>query len=282
MSGKIYVVATPIGNLNDLTPRIREAFEIADFIAAEDTRVSVKLLNHFGIKKPLVSYYEHNLRQKGDYIISRVLAGENCAVCSDAGTPCISDPGEILVKQAHRAGIQLVPVPGPSAVITALCVSGQDTGRFCFEGFVSTVKKQRKEHLESLVTEKRTMVFYEAPHKLLNTLKDFNEYFGSDRKLTVARELTKLHEEIKLTTVGRALEFYTENPPKGEFVLILEGSKEEPQKELTVEELAKKCLEIAENENISLSDAAKKVSAGTKFGKSRIYKIAQQIKEENA
>ena len=173
MAGKIYVVATPIGNLNDLTPRMKQAFEEADFIAAEDTRVSVKLLNHFDIKKPLVSYYEHNLRQKGDYIIQRVLAGETCAVCSDAGTPCISDPGEILVKQAHAAGITLVPVPGPSAVITALCVSGQDTGRFCFEGFVSTVKKQRREHLESLVHEKRTMIFYEAPHKLLNTLQDF-------------------------------------------------------------------------------------------------------------
>ena len=217
MAGKIYVVATPIGNLNDLTPRMKQAFEEADFIAAEDTRVSVKLLNHFNIKKPLVSYYEHNLRQKGDYIIQRVLAGETCAVCSDAGTPCISDPGEILVKQAHEAGITLVPVPGPSAVITALCVSGQDTGRFCFEGFVSTVKKQRREHLESLVQEKRTMIFYEAPHKLLNTLQDFCTYFGTDRKLTIARELTKLHEEIKLTTTGEALEFYQEN----HFVLLV-------------------------------------------------------------
>lgn len=279
MAGKIYVVATPIGNLNDLTPRMKQAFEEADFIAAEDTRVSVKLLNHFDIKKPLVSYYEHNLRQKGDYIIQRVLAGETCAVCSDAGTPCISDPGEILVKQAHAAGITLVPVPGPSAVITALCVSGQDTGRFCFEGFVSTVKKQRREHLESLVNEKRTMIFYEAPHKLLNTLQDFCTYFGTDRKLTIARELTKLHEEIRLTTTGDALAYYQENPPKGEFCLVLEGYTAPPQAEYSIDDLAQKALQLMENENMSVSEASKKVSAGTKFSKSEVYKAVQQLKD---
>lgn len=279
MAGKIYVVATPIGNLNDLTPRMRQAFEEADFIAAEDTRVSVKLLNHFDIKKPLVSYYEHNLRQKGDYIIQRVLAGETCAVCSDAGTPCISDPGEILVKQAHAAGITLVPVPGPSAVITALCVSGQDTGRFCFEGFVSTVKKQRREHLESLVQEKRTMIFYEAPHKLLNTLQDFCTYFGTDRKLTIARELTKLHEEIRLTTTGDALAYYQENPPKGEFCLVLEGYTAPVQQEESIDDLAQKALKLIEEENMSVSEASKKVSAGTKFSKSEIYKAVQQLKD---
>lgn len=280
MSGKIYVVATPIGNLGDLTPRIRRAFEEADFIAAEDTRVSVKLLNHFGIKKPLVSYYEHNLKQKGDYIISRVLAGETCAVCSDAGTPCISDPGEILVKQAHRAGIQLVPIPGPSAVITALCVSGQDTGRFCFEGFLSTVKKQRLEHLNGLKEEKRTMIFYEAPHKLLNTLRDFETFFGRDRPLTIARELTKLHEEIKLTTVGRALEYYSSNPPKGEFVLVLSGRPEVQRQTQSLEEVAQNCLDLAQRENLSLSDAAKQVCAKTPFGKSEVYKAAMKLKEE--
>lgn len=278
MAGKIYVVATPIGNLNDLTPRMKQAFEEADFIAAEDTRVSVKLLNHFGIRKPLVSYYEHNLRRKGDYIIQRVLEGETCAVCSDAGTPCISDPGEILVKQAHEAGITLVPVPGPSAVITALCVSGQDTGRFCFEGFVSTVKKQRKEHLESLVQEKRTMIFYEAPHKLLNTLQDFCTYFGTDRKLTIARELTKLHEEIKFTTTGEALEFYQANPPKGEFCLVLQGYTAPPQEEDSIDDLAQKALQLIEEENMSVSEAAKKVSAGTKYSKSEVYKAVQQLK----
>ena len=278
MAGKIYVVATPIGNLNDLTPRMKQAFEEADFIAAEDTRVSVKLLNHFGIKKPLVSYYEHNLRQKGDYIIQRVLEGETCAVCSDAGTPCISDPGEILVKQAHEAGITLVPVPGPSAVITALCVSGQDTGRFCFEGFVSTVKKQRREHLESLAQEKRTMIFYEAPHKLLNTLQDFCTYFGTDRKLTIARELTKLHEEIRLTTTGDALAYYRENPPKGEFCLVLQGYTRPQQEEATIDDLAQKALQLMEDEGMSVSEASKKVSAGTKFSKSEVYKAVQQLK----
>ncbi len=280
MAGKIYVVATPIGNLNDLTPRMKQAFEEADFIAAEDTRVSVKLLNHFGIKKPLISYYEHNLKQKGDYIIRRVLDGETCAVCSDAGTPCISDPGEILVKQAHAAGITLVPVPGPSAVITALCVSGQDTGRFCFEGFVSTVKKQRREHLDSLRQEKRTMIFYEAPHKLLNTLKDFVEYFGPDRKLTIARELTKLHEEIKLTTTGEALEFYTENPPKGEFALILQGWTQPRTEEETLEDAVEKAMELMETEGLSVSEASKKVAAATKFSKSEIYKAVQSAKED--
>jgi len=279
MAGKIYVVATPIGNLNDLTPRMKQAFEEADFIAAEDTRVSVKLLNHFGIKKPLVSYYEHNLRRKGDYIIQRVLDGESCAVCSDAGTPCISDPGEILVKQAHDAGITLVPVPGPSAVITALCVSGQDTGRFCFEGFVSTVKKQRREHLDSLRHEKRTMIFYEAPHKLLNTLTDFVEYFGPDRKLTIARELTKLHEEIRLTTTGDALAYYTENPPKGEFCLVLQGWTQPAEEEETLDSVVEKCLELMAEQGISISEAAKKVSAGTKFSKSEVYKAAQAAKE---
>ena len=178
MSGKLYVVGTPIGNLGDFSPRAVETLKKADFIAAEDTRVTVKLLNHLGLKKPMISYYEHNLKDKGEYIIGRVLAGESCAVCSDAGTPCISDPGEILVKQAHANGIRVIPITGPSAVITALSVSGQNTGLFCFEGFLSTAKKQRMEHLEQVKNETRTMIFYEAPHQLLNTLKDFKEYFG--------------------------------------------------------------------------------------------------------
>ena len=279
MSGVIYVVATPIGNLNDLTPRMKEAFEAADFIAAEDTCVTVKLLNHMGIKKPMVSYYEHNLKDKGEYIISRVMAGENCAVCSDAGTPCISDPGEILVKQAHANGIRVIPVTGPSAVITALSVSGQNTGRFCFEGFLSTAKKQRLEHLEQVKSETRTMIFYEAPHKLLNTLRDFKEYFGADRSLTIARELTKLHEQIWLTTVGQALDFYTENSPKGEFVLIVAGGVfETAEAELTLEQVAEKCIEIMESENLPLKEAAKQACAKTKFSKSEVYRAAQNLR----
>lgn len=279
MAGVIYVVATPIGNLNDLTPRMREAFETADFIAAEDTRVTVKLLNHMGIKKPMISYYEHNLKDKGEYIISRVLSGESVAVCSDAGTPCISDPGEILVKQAHAHGIRVIPVTGPSAVITALSVSGQNTGRFCFEGFLSTAKKQRLEHLEQVKTETRTMIFYEAPHKLLNTLKDFKEYFGADRSLTIAKELTKLHEQIWLTTVGEALDHYTENSPKGEFVLIVAGGVfETAEAELTLDDVAQKCIEIMENENLPLKEAAKQACAKTKFSKSEVYKAAQSLR----
>ena len=279
MAGVIYVVATPIGNLNDLTPRMREAFETADFIAAEDTRVTVKLLNHMGIKKPMISYYEHNLKDKGEYIISRVLAGESVAVCSDAGTPCISDPGEILVKQAHAHGIRVIPVTGPSAVITALSVSGQNTGRFCFEGFLSTAKKQRLEHLEQVKTETRTMIFYEAPHKLLNTLKDFKEYFGADRSLTIAKELTKLHEQIWLTTVGEALDHYTENSPKGEFVLIVAGGVfETAEAELTLDDVAQKCIEIMENENLPLKEAAKQACTKTKFSKSEVYKAAQSLR----
>lgn len=279
MAGVIYVVATPIGNLNDMTPRMEQAFSEADFIAAEDTRVTLKLLNHLGLKKPMVSYYEHNLKDKGEYIISRVLAGENCAVCSDAGTPCISDPGEILVKQAHAHGIRVIPVSGPSAVITALSVSGQNTGRFCFEGFLSTNKKARTEHLEQVKTETRTMIFYEAPHKLLNTLKDFKEYFGAERSLTVARELTKLHEQIWLTTAGEALDFYTENQPKGEFVLIVAGGVfETEEKTLTLEDVAQKCIEIMENENLPLKEAAKLACAKTSFSKSEVYKAAQNLR----
>ncbi|MBQ5783299.1 MAG: 16S rRNA (cytidine(1402)-2'-O)-methyltransferase [Oscillospiraceae bacterium] len=279
MAGVIYVVATPIGNLNDLTPRMEQAFNEADFIAAEDTRVTVKLLNHLGIKKPMISYYEHNLKDKGEYIISRVLAGENCAVCSDAGTPCISDPGEILVKQAHAHGIRVIPVSGPSAVITALSVSGQNTGRFCFEGFLSTNKKARVDHLEQVKTETRTMIFYEAPHKLLNTLKDFKECFGADRSLTIARELTKLHEQIWLTTVGEALDFYTENPPKGEFVLIVAGGVfEREEAALTLDDLAQKCIDIMESENVPMKEAAKIASAKTNFSKSEIYKAALALR----
>ncbi len=279
MSGVIYVVATPIGNLKDLTPRMKEAFESADFIAAEDTRVTVKLLNHLGIKKPMISYYEHNLKDKGEYIISRVLAGESCAVCSDAGTPCISDPGEILVKQAHSHGIRVIPITGPSAVITALSVSGQNTGRFCFEGFLSTTKKQRMEHLEQVKKETRTMIFYEAPHKLLNTLKDFKNTFGGERSLTIARELTKLHEEIKLTTVQDALDYYTENAPKGEFVLIVAGGVfESEEKELTLDQLAEKCIKLMETENIPLKEASKKVCAKTSFSKSEVYKAVQSLR----
>ena len=226
MAGMLYLVPTPIGNLGDISTRCRETLEQADFIAAEDTRVTLKLLNHMGIKKSLVSYYEHNKASKGNFIVERILAGETCALVSDAGSPAISDPGEDLVKQCAEAGITVCAIPGPCAVITALSISGQSTGRFCFEGFLSTAKKSRREHLESLVNERRTMVFYEAPHKLLSTLEDMASVFGADRPISLCRELTKLHEEVVRTTLGEAVEKYTQNPPKGEFVLVIAGAPE--------------------------------------------------------
>ena len=194
MAGMLYLVPTPIGNLGDISPRCRETLEQADFIAAEDTRVSLKLLNHLGIKKNLVSYYEDNKAFKGNVILDRILAGETCALVSDAGSPAISDPGEDLVKQCAEAGITVCAIPGPCAVITALSISGQSTGRFCFEGFLSTAKKSRREHLEALVDEQRTMIFYEAPHKLLSTLQDMASVFGEDRPIRLCGELTKLHD----------------------------------------------------------------------------------------
>ena len=278
MAGVIYVVATPIGNLNDLTPRMKEAFEAADFIAAEDTRVTVKLLNHMGIKKPMVSYYEHNLKDKGEYIISRVMAGENCAVCSDAGTPCISDPGEILVKQAHANGIRVIPVTGPSAVITALSVSGQNTGRFCFEGFLSTAKKQRLEHLEQVKSETRTMIFYEAPHKLLTTLEDLKEAFGEERGISLCRELTKLHEEVVRTTLGEAVAKYTENPPKGEFVLVVAGAPAEEKEVASETDAATRVAQLMA-EGLSRKDAVKQTAKELDLPKNVVYDIALKENE---
>ena len=224
MAGMLYLVPTPIGNLGDISIRCRQTLEEADFIAAEDTRVTLKLLNHLGIKKSLVSYYEHNKAAKGNVILERILAGETCALVSDAGSPAISDPGEDLVKQCAEAGITVCAIPGPCAVITALSISGQSTGRFCFEGFLSTAKKSRREHLRALTGEQRTMVFYEAPHKLLSTLEDMAEAFGEDRPISLCRELTKLHEEVVRTTLGDAIEKYTQTPPKGEFVLVVAGA----------------------------------------------------------
>ena len=212
-AGKLYVVATPIGNLGDFSPRAEETLRQVDFIAAEDTRVGAKLLNHFGIKKPQICYFEHNRRSKGEYIAQRILAGENCAIITDAGTPAISDPGTDLVALCAGLGIEAVAVPGCSAVVSALSISGMACGRFTFEGFLSTTKKSRMEHLNEVKYEKRTMVFYEAPHKLLRTLQDMLDVWG-DRPVALCRELTKLHEECIRTTLSRAVEHYTENPPR--------------------------------------------------------------------
>lgn len=269
--GILYVVGTPIGNMGDLSTRAVETLREVDFIAAEDTRVTVKLLNHFDIKKPMVSYFEHNKHQKGEYIIDRLLAGENCAVVTDAGMPCISDPGEDLIRQCAKADIRTVVVPGPSAVISALALSGLETGRFTFEGFLSVNKKSRSEHLESLLDEKRTMIFYEAPHKLPNTLSDLYRTFG-DRKLTIARELTKVHEEIIRTTTKAAAETYTaENPLKGEIVLILEGKKSAESPAMTKDEAVRYAQKLIEG-GMRPTDAAKEAAAIAGLKKNDIYK----------
>ena len=270
MAGMLYLVPTPIGNLGDISQRCRETLENADFIAAEDTRVSLKLLNHLGIKKSLVSYFEHNKAFKGEQIVQRILAGETCALVSDAGSPAISDPGEDLVRQCAEAGITVCAIPGPCAVITALSISGQSTGRFCFEGFLSTAKKSRREHLESLVKEVRTMVFYEAPHKLCNTLEDMAAVFGSDRPISLCRELTKLHEEVVRPTLGEALQKYTETPPKGEFVLVVAGAAPEEKPAATAEDAAARALELMES-GMSRKDAARQAAKELGLPKNLVY-----------
>ena len=270
MAGKLYVVGTPIGNLSDMSKRGIDTLSSVDFIAAEDTRVTLKLLNRFDIKKPLISYYEHNKNGHGRVIIDRIAAGEDCAVVTDAGMPAISDPGEQLVCACHEEGIEVVSVPGPSAVVTALAMSGLPGGRFCFEGFLSVSKKSRFEHLNSLKPEQRTMVFYEAPHKLLSTLKGMLSVFGN-RKISICRELTKIHEQVKITTLEDAVEFYSQNPPKGEFVLIVSGCRPESlREEYTLEDAVKMAKDYM-SDGLSASSAAKNAAAETGIRKSEIY-----------
>ena len=278
MAGMLYLVPTPIGNLGDISIRARETMENADFIAAEDTRVTLKLLNHLGIKKSLVSYYEHNKAFKGDKILERILAGETCALVSDAGSPAISDPGEDLVKQCAAAGIVVTAIPGPCAAITALSISGQATGRFCFEGFLSTAKKSRREHLDSLKKEQRTMIFYEAPHKLLTTLEDMTEVFGADRPISLCRELTKLHEEVVRTTLGEAVAKYTENAPKGEFVLIVAGAEPEVEEGPTEEDAAGYLKRLIDG-GLSRKDAIKQTTKDLGLPKNVVYDLALSIEE---
>ena len=276
MAGMLYLVPTPIGNLGDISIRCRETLEQADFIAAEDTRVTMKLLNHLGIKKSLVSYFEHNKAAKGNVILDRILAGETCALVSDAGSPAISDPGEDLVKQCAEAGITVCAIPGPCAVITALSISGQSTGRFCFEGFLSTSKKSRREHLESLITERRTMIFYEAPHKLLSTLEDMSAVFGGDRCISLCRELTKLHEEVIRTTLADAIAKYTEQPPRGEFVLVVAGAEEVVKEEATLEDAAAHVTKLME-QGLSRKDAIKQTAKDLDLPKNVVYDAALNL-----
>ena len=276
MAGMLYLVPTPIGNLGDISPRCRETLEAADFIAAEDTRVSLKLLNHLGIRKSLISYHQHNQNQKGQGIVDRILAGETCALVSDAGSPAISDPGEELVKQCAQAGITVCAIPGPCALVTALSISGQSTGRFCFEGFLSTAKKSRMEHLESLKRETRTMIFYEAPHKLLSTLEDMEKVFGPQRPISLCRELTKLHEEVIRTTLSGALALYAQQSPKGEFVLVVAGAEPEEKPQATAEEAAAQVARLME-QGLSRKDAVKQTAEALGLPKNLVYDAALNL-----
>lgn len=272
---KLYVVGTPIGNLGDMSPRAIETLEKVDFIAAEDTRVTLKILNHFDIKKPMISYHEHNIREKGEYIISRIMNGEDCAIVTDAGMPCISDPGEDIVKLCHDHNVPLEVVPGPSALIAALAVSGLVTSKFTFQGFLTVRKTGRYAELEKIKNEEKTIIFYEAPHKLKATLKDIRAVFGN-RKISIAREITKIHEEVKRTTLDEAIEYYETVNPKGEYVLIVEGA--EPPKaevEVTFEDAVEMARELAEE--VGSSAAAKEISKETGFKKGDIYKALQNI-----
>lgn len=268
MSGKLYVVGTPIGNLEDMSVRAVKTLQEVDFIAAEDTRVTLKLLNHFEIKKPMISYHEHNAREKGGEIITRLLSGQTCAIVTDAGMPCISDPGEDLVRLCAENGIDTVVIPGPSAAISALALSGLSTSKFVFEGFLNPQKNARLERLEELKREKRTIIFYEAPHKLCDTLSAMYQVLG-DRKITLARELTKIYEEVIRTTLSQAVALFEEKVPKGEFVLVVEGMVEEEQS-LTFEQ-ALELIQALVDKGEPLSKAAKDVARQTGFKKGELY-----------
>ena len=280
MIGKLYLCPTPIGNLGDITMRTLEVLKNVDLIAAEDTRVSSKLLNHFDIKVPITSYYEHNKREKGSYLIEKLLSGTNVAVITDAGMPGISDPGEDLVKRCIANGISVEALPGPCAFATALVASGLPTGRFAFEGFLTVNRRNRMEHLESLTSDIRTLIFYEAPHKLMTTLKDMLSVFGN-RKIVLARELTKRYEEYNRTTLEDAIIYYEETPPKGEFVLILEGADAAALKEEYLNTLpsAEELLRKYSKEGLKAKELAKKVADELKQPKRDIYDMYLKIKE---
>lgn len=273
MAGTLYLVPTPIGNLGDISRRAAETLAQADFVAAEDTRVSIKLLNHLELKKPMVTYHRHNTDWGGQAVIDRLMAGESCALVTDAGTPAVSDPGEELVARCAALDIPVCAIPGPCALVTALAVSGQPTGRFTFEGFLAMNKKNRRTQLDSLRGEERTMVFYEAPHKLTATLQDLADVFGPDRPLSLCRELTKLHEEIRRTTLGEAAAFYRENPPKGEFVLVVRGAEPQPEGEVTLEDgLA--LVDKLRGEGLSLRDGVKRAAKELGLSRNQLYDLA--------
>ena len=269
----LYLVGTPIGNLGDLSPRALEVLEEVDFIAAEDTRVTLKLLSHFGIKKPLVSYFRHNVRERGEEILRRILAGEDCAIVTDAGMPCVSDPGEELVDLCHGAGVPVRVVPGPTAALSALAASGLPTGRFAFEGFLSVKPSSRRQRLEEVREDPRTLIFYEAPHKLLRTLEDMEATFGGERRITLCREITKIYEEYIRTTLSQAVALCREKEPRGEYVLILEGAPPREAPPLSLEAAAELAAQMA-GCGVSLSEAAKSVAADAGLRKGEVYRAA--------
>lgn len=273
MSGKLYLVGTPIGNLGDISPRCSQTLDAVDFIAAEDTRNTQKLLNHIGVKKETVSYYEHNKTQKGPALVERMLQGQSCALVTDAGMPAISDPGEDLVRLCHEAGVEVVVIPGPCAAVSALALSGLPTGRFSFEGFLPANTNQRKAALENLKFEERTMIFYEAPHRLYKTVKDMYEVLGN-RECAFCKEITKLHEKVIRISLEEASETFTENE-KGEFVIIVQGyeKEEETFNESDIEKLLSEYIENGD----SVSMAVKKVSKQTGMAKNLVYKIANTL-----
>ncbi len=279
MTGTLYLVPTPIGNLGDLSPRCAQALEAADFIAAEDTRVSLKLMNHLGLKKPMTAYHRHNFEQSGPKILERLLAGESCALVTDAGTPAISDPGEQLVELCIQANVPVTSIPGPCALITALTLSGLPTGRFTFEGFLPMNKKNRRGQLDTLRGETRTMIFYEAPHKLAPTLCDLRDTFGGERTVALCRELTKLHEEVIRTTLGEAAELYTgEREARGEFVLVVAGACPEEEENATVEDGARRVRGLMEG-GASLRDAVKTAAKELGLSKNELYQFVVSMEE---
>ena len=278
MPGMLYICATPIGNLEDITLRTLRVLKEADLIAAEDTRNSIKLLNHFDIKTPMTSYHEYNKYDKAKVLVEKMLAGQNVAVITDAGTPAISDPGEELVKQCHEAGIQVTSLPGPSAFVTALTISGRETRRFCFEAFLPNEKSDKKERraiLEELSKETRTIILYEAPHRLIKTLEELSEVLGN-RRISLCRELTKKHEENFRTTIEEALEYYKENEPRGEYVLVIQGLSREELKEEELKELLDMTIKehvsyYMEQQGLDKNEAMKHAAKDRGIGKREVY-----------
>ena len=275
MAGTLYLVPTPIGNLGDISRRAADTLSAVDFIAAEDTRVTLKLLNHLELKKPLLTYHRHNTQTGGEAVLERLLAGEDGALVTDAGTPAVSDPGEELVARCAGAGVPVVAVPGPCALVVALSVSGLPTGRFTFEGFLPMNKKNRRAHLDSLRGEQRTMIFYEAPHKLRATLADLRETFGGERRIALCRELTKLHEEVMRTTLSEAEERFRQTEPRGEFVLVVAGDSPQETDRPTLEEALEEVRKLRKS-GFSLRDATRMVSEKMEIPKNRLYQEVLQ------